>query len=79
MSTDNVNMQHFAKYEAAGDIEHTGTLPVASYRLATNEAYDGETNRGAYSFCMCPGELEITDLSYLFIVVTNSLHFHFIL
>jgi uncharacterized FAD-dependent dehydrogenase len=32
-----------------------GQLPVASYRLATNEAFDGTRNRGAYSFCMCPG------------------------
>ena len=28
---------------------------MASYRLATNEAFDGTANRGAYSFCMCPG------------------------
>jgi len=34
---------------------HKGRLPVASYRLATNEAFDGTRNRGAYSFCMCPG------------------------
>ena len=34
---------------------HPGRLPVASYRLATNEAFDGTTNRGVYSFCMCPG------------------------
>lgn len=34
---------------------HPGHLPVASYRLATNEAFDGTRNRGAYSFCMCPG------------------------
>jgi len=27
-------------------------LPVADYRLAWN---DGETKRGVYSFCMCPG------------------------
>ena len=30
-------------------------MPVASYRLATDKAFDGEQNRGAYSFCMCPG------------------------
>lgn len=34
---------------------HNGSLPVPSYRLATNEAYDGQQNRGVYSFCMCPG------------------------
>jgi len=34
---------------------HEGRLPVASYRLATDKAFDGTTNRGAYSFCMCPG------------------------
>jgi len=52
-STDTVNKEHFAKN---GDsVSHTGTLPVASYRLATNEAWDGTENRGAYSFCQCPG------------------------
>jgi uncharacterized FAD-dependent dehydrogenase len=35
--------------------QHKGHLPVASYRLATNKAYDGTSYRGAYSFCMCPG------------------------
>ncbi len=30
-------------------------MPVASYRLATNKAFDGKINRGAYSFCQCPG------------------------
>ena len=34
---------------------HEGRLPVSSYRLATDKAFDGEMNRGAYSFCMCPG------------------------
>ena len=54
LSTDNANTEHFAN--TAGDSEpHVGTLPVASYRLATNEAWDGESNRGAYSFCQCPG------------------------
>jgi len=37
------------------NILHKGRLPVASYRLATNQAFDGQSNRGAYSFCMCPG------------------------
>ena len=36
-------------------ILHQGRLPVASYRLATDKAFDGVQNRGAYSFCMCPG------------------------
>eukprot|EP00978_Attheya_sp_CCMP212_P011965 scaffold29674_cov51-Attheya_sp.AAC.5 len=34
---------------------HQGRLPVASYRLATDKAFDGKENRGVYSFCMCPG------------------------
>jgi uncharacterized FAD-dependent dehydrogenase len=34
---------------------HPGTLPVPSYRLATDKAFDGSHHRGAYSFCMCPG------------------------
>jgi len=54
-STDVVNAQHFSKYATDATQQHEGTLPVASYRLATNQAFDGEINRGAYSFCMCPG------------------------
>ena len=34
---------------------HRGTLPVPSYRLATDQANDGKAMRGVYSFCMCPG------------------------
>ncbi|KAL7577079.1 hypothetical protein ACA910_006818 [Epithemia clementina (nom. ined.)] len=30
-------------------------LPVPSYRLATDQAWDGSRHRGVYSFCMCPG------------------------
>jgi uncharacterized FAD-dependent dehydrogenase len=50
LSTDNANTEHFANKAGASE-SHAGTLPVASYRLATN----GESNRGAYSFCQCPG------------------------
>lgn len=50
--TDDVN-------EAFFDVDksnvHQGLLPVSSYRLATDKAFDGSTYRGAYSFCMCPG------------------------
>jgi uncharacterized FAD-dependent dehydrogenase len=59
LSTDSANTKHFATKNAihSTDLQpqHEGTLPVASYRLATNEAFDGITNRGAYSFCQCPG------------------------
>ncbi|KAL7534951.1 hypothetical protein ACHAXR_006160 [Thalassiosira sp. AJA248-18] len=54
LSTDAANTKHFAD-DADKSASHTGKLPVASYRLATNEAFDGESNRGAYSFCQCPG------------------------
>lgn len=54
-STDRANAEHFAQFDGAKSDQHKGTLPVASYRLATNEAWDGEANRGAFSFCMCPG------------------------
>ncbi|KAL3788549.1 hypothetical protein ACHAW5_009395 [Stephanodiscus triporus] len=54
LSTDSANAEHFAK-DAKHYVSHEGTLPVASYRLATNEAFDGISNRGAYSFCQCPG------------------------
>jgi len=57
ISTDKANIEHFRKDEGES-ISHKGKLPVASYRLATNEAFDGETNRGAYSFCMCPGKFK---------------------
>lgn len=51
--TDNVNKSFFASNETLP--HHEGRLPVSSYRLATDKAFDGETERGAYSFCMCPG------------------------
>ena len=54
-STDTVNTEHFEKLSEGTEKTHRGTLPVASYRLATDKAFDGEQNRGAYSFCMCPG------------------------
>jgi len=38
-----------------GEAHPDGRLPVASYRLATDKAFDGFENRGVYSFCMCPG------------------------
>ncbi|KAL3821813.1 hypothetical protein ACHAXA_003315 [Cyclostephanos tholiformis] len=54
ISTDSVNAEYFAK-DANHSNSHEGFLPVANYRLATNEAFDGISNRGAYSFCQCPG------------------------
>ena len=52
--TDAANREHFSRL---GDLDsrHSGRLPVPSYRLATDKAFDGSENRGAYSFCMCPG------------------------
>ena len=59
LSTDSANAEHFVTKNAINSTDsrphHEGTLPVASYRLATNEAFDGMINRGAYSFCQCPG------------------------
>lgn len=49
-STDRANAEHFAQFDGAKSDQHKGTLPVASYRLAINEAWDGEANRGAFSF-----------------------------
>ena len=48
--TDEANQGYFLT-----GIQHPGKLPVPSYRLATDKAFDGTRNRGAYSFCMCPG------------------------
>ncbi|KAL7520365.1 hypothetical protein ACHAWX_005093, partial [Stephanocyclus meneghinianus] len=48
-------IQYGKEYGMDDKAAHSGNLPVPSYRLATNEAFDGESNRGAYSFCMCPG------------------------
>jgi uncharacterized FAD-dependent dehydrogenase len=64
-TTDAINQEYFSTLftNGTGDDSndnnshhaHAGRLPVPSYRLATNEAFDGEHNRGVYSFCMCPG------------------------
>ncbi|KAL7550025.1 hypothetical protein ACHAWF_013270 [Thalassiosira exigua] len=54
LSTDSANAHHFAS-DQDSSVPHNGTLPVASYRLATDQAFDGSSNRGAYSFCQCPG------------------------
>ena len=51
--TDDINRSFFSSDEISP--HHEGRLPVSSYRLATDKAFDGDTNRGAYSFCMCPG------------------------
>lgn len=51
--TDKANKEHFERL--GGEADHTGRLPVPSYRLATDKAFDGSEHRGAYSFCMCPG------------------------
>eukprot|EP00557_Chaetoceros_sp_GSL56_P006446 CAMPEP_0176504180 /NCGR_PEP_ID=MMETSP0200_2-20121128/15782_1 /TAXON_ID=947934 /ORGANISM="Chaetoceros sp., Strain GSL56" /LENGTH=809 /DNA_ID=CAMNT_0017903567 /DNA_START=69 /DNA_END=2498 /DNA_ORIENTATION=+ len=51
--TDDVNEAFFAPPDE-GNV-HQGLLPVSSYRLATDKAFDGNICRGAYSFCMCPG------------------------
>lgn len=51
--TDELNMEFFRRLNNEND--HVGRLPVSSYRLATDKAFDGSKFRGAYSFCMCPG------------------------
>lgn len=56
-TTDDENARYF---DASANMEdenetHIGTLPVPSYRLATDKAFDGNACRGVYSFCMCPG------------------------
>lgn len=51
--TDDLNTEFFRSINNGND--HFGKLPVSSYRLATNKAFDGTRLRGAYSFCMCPG------------------------
>jgi len=62
--TDDANKAYFSDISREGSkgdddanlsSNHVGRLPVSSYRLATDKAFDGESNRGAYSFCMCPG------------------------
>jgi uncharacterized FAD-dependent dehydrogenase len=56
-TTDTENEQYFEWRPNADDTteKHSGKLPVPSYRLATDKAFDGDACRGAYSFCMCPG------------------------
>jgi uncharacterized FAD-dependent dehydrogenase len=56
--TDTANQEYFDSTvveEETRHHHHEGKLPVPSYRLATDEAFDGKQNRGVYSFCMCPG------------------------
>jgi uncharacterized FAD-dependent dehydrogenase len=56
VKTDLANEEYFSGEERRE--EHTGHLPVPSYRLATDMALDGTSDghmRGVYSFCMCPG------------------------
>lgn len=53
-TTDEANRNHFG-LSSDDNAEHSGSLPVPSYRLATDKAFDGKDYRGAYSFCMCPG------------------------
>jgi len=53
--TDSANIEHFKNLGKDNLKTHRGMLPVPSYRLATDKAYDGTQYRGAYSFCMCPG------------------------
>lgn len=53
--TDSANEDFFDALDDNIVNGHEGCLPVASYRLATDKAFDGEKARGAYSFCMCPG------------------------
>ena len=54
LSTDDANKKHFDGFGKSAD-HHSGVLPVPSYKLATDKAFDGEFYRGSYSFCMCPG------------------------
>jgi uncharacterized FAD-dependent dehydrogenase len=42
--TDSANQEFFA----GAEVSHTGMLPVPSYRLATDDAFDGQGNRGVY-------------------------------
>lgn len=53
--TDSKNMEYF-RGKGKDDLDlNCSQLPVPSYRLATDKAYDGARHRGVYSFCMCPG------------------------
>jgi ribulose 1,5-bisphosphate synthetase/thiazole synthase len=52
VATDALNRDYFTS--ALG---HKGRLPVSSYRLATDKAFDGENYRGVFSFCQCPGKI----------------------
>jgi uncharacterized FAD-dependent dehydrogenase len=58
-TTDAENSRYFDSSATDSEDEegenHIGTLPVPSYRLATDKAFDGNACRGVYSFCMCPG------------------------
>jgi len=75
--TDRVNENYFStvkeqqQQEGDGESGHSQEherVPVPSYRLATDQAWDGANSRGVYSFCMCPGGQIVpasTDPTYL--------------
>ena len=56
--TDVENSHYFESGQGVDEdrlASHISHLPVPSYRLATDKAFDGDRCRGVYSFCMCPG------------------------
>jgi len=53
IKTDAANNDYFPVRDI--DPTHEGRLPVSSYSLATDKAFDGVKHRSVYSFCMCPG------------------------
>jgi uncharacterized FAD-dependent dehydrogenase len=71
--TDEWNDVFFPLSEEEGN--HEGRLPVSSYRLATDKAFDGEMNRGAYSFCMCPGGQIVPTSTQADEVCVNGMYF----
>lgn len=62
--------QEFINFAQYGEDFKNKKLPVADYFLTYKDA---KNNRGAYSFCMCPGGTVVAATSENFQVVTNGM------
>lgn len=67
------HLQQFINDNQYDNIRGRELLPPAEYRLAHTSS---STNKGVYSFCMCPGGYVIAGASTPQSVVTNGMSYH---
>lgn len=72
--TDEANEKYFGTKP-----KHSAQIPVPSYRLATDKAFDGVDGsfRGAYSFCMCPVSLNVENFLWWWMLLIVIMKSHF--